>query len=104
MDILIAPARNEGFGRTLVEAMHGRTPGIASAQGGHTEIIRHGETGLLIPPDDIDGFAQAVIELLEDRVRAAAIAATAQRQAATRYRLESHVNALCDVYDGLLAR
>ena len=44
-DMLVAPAVNETFGRTLVEAMLCGTPVVAADDGGHKEIIRHGETG-----------------------------------------------------------
>ena len=48
LDVLVAPAVREAFGRTLVEAMLCGTPVVAADDGGHREIIRHGKTGLLV--------------------------------------------------------
>ena len=54
----------EPFGRVLVEGMLAARPVIATAAGGATEIVRDGETGLLVPPGDADALADAVASLL----------------------------------------
>ena len=64
MDVLLAPAVEEAFGRTLIEAMQLGTAVVASDSGGHREIVRHGDNGLLVPPDDAVAAAQAVASLL----------------------------------------
>jgi glycosyltransferase involved in cell wall biosynthesis len=66
MDVLMVPAVNEGFGRTLVEAMLAGVAVVATDSGGHREIIKHGRTGWLIPPDDVVAFAEAVCQLARD--------------------------------------
>ena len=50
----------EPFGRVVVEGMLARRPVIASDAGGVREIIRHGETGWLVPPGDPAALASAV--------------------------------------------
>lgn len=50
----------EPFGRVVVEGMLARRPVIASDAGGVREIIRHGETGWLVPPGDPAALAAAV--------------------------------------------
>jgi glycosyltransferase involved in cell wall biosynthesis len=101
-DVLLAPAVDEAFGRTLVEAMLVGTPVVAAAVGGHTEIIRHGVTGMLTPADDPRSLAGAAIEILEDPARAAALVHTARPLAVKRYSAESHVAAVQSVYRALL--
>ena len=54
-DVLVAPAVAEGSGRALVEAMLIGTPVVATNDGGHCEIINHGETGYLVPADNPEG-------------------------------------------------
>ena len=56
LDALVVPAVRETFGRTLVEAMLCGTPVVAADDGGHREIIRHGETGFLVQPDNPEAF------------------------------------------------
>jgi len=56
----------EPFGMVLVEAMAWGKVVIASDSGGPREIVRHGETGLLVPPNDPALLAHALIRLIED--------------------------------------
>jgi glycosyltransferase involved in cell wall biosynthesis len=59
--VMVAPSLvPEGFGRMPVEAQAMGTPVIASAIGGHKEIIIDGETGWLVPPDDANAMAAAI--------------------------------------------
>ena len=66
-DMLMAPAINEGHGRTLIEAMLCGVPIVAAASGGHSEVVANGKTGLLVEPGSPQAFAQAVLRLLENR-------------------------------------
>lgn len=53
----------EEFGITAVEAQAAGRPVIAAAAGGALETVRNGETGLLVRPDDVEAFAQAIAEI-----------------------------------------
>lgn len=63
-DLLVMPSLREGFGDPVIEAMALCRPVIASRVGGMVEIVRGGETGLLVPPADPDALAGAIINLL----------------------------------------
>jgi len=102
-DVLVAPALNEPFGRTLVEAMLVGTPVVASSTGGHREIIENRRTGLYPDTDDAEGFAQATLSLLEDPEWADGVAAEAQKQSRKRYSIPFHVEQICAVYSKLLS-
>ncbi|MBZ0278486.1 MAG: glycosyltransferase [Anaerolineae bacterium] len=65
-DIFLLPSLWEGFGLVLLEAMAQQTPVIASTVSAIPEIVADGETGLLVPPRDVDGLAQALTHLLHD--------------------------------------
>ena len=63
--LVVAPSLvPEGFGRVPVEAQAAGTPVVASAIGGHKEIIIDGETGWLVPPDDTAAMAAAMNKAL----------------------------------------
>jgi glycosyltransferase involved in cell wall biosynthesis len=65
-DLLVAPSRNEGLGKALVEAMALGCPVVATRVGGIPTVVADGETGRLVPPEDPGALAQAVAELLGD--------------------------------------
>jgi glycosyltransferase involved in cell wall biosynthesis len=56
----------EGQGVVLVEALINRRPVVASKVGGIVDVIKEGETGLLVPEKDPDAIADAVLRLLEN--------------------------------------
>jgi glycosyltransferase involved in cell wall biosynthesis len=65
-ELLVHPARWEGFGLALLEAMLARLPVLASRVSSIPEIVVDGETGLLVPPDDAAALAGALERLLGD--------------------------------------
>jgi glycosyltransferase involved in cell wall biosynthesis len=57
---VVVPSRREGFGLVAAEAaMSGRAV-IGSRVGGIPDVIRHGVSGLIVEPDDIDGLIHAI--------------------------------------------
>jgi glycosyltransferase involved in cell wall biosynthesis len=65
-DLLVHPARWEGFGLALLEAMLAAKPVVATNVSSIPEIVRDGETGMLVPPDDSAALASAVGHVLDD--------------------------------------
>jgi glycosyltransferase involved in cell wall biosynthesis len=65
-DVLVHPARWEGFGLALLEAMLASLPVVATRVSSIPEIVVDGETGLLVPPDDPSALAAAVNLVLAD--------------------------------------
>lgn len=84
-DVVLVPSRVEPFGNVAVEGGLAGRPVIASSVQGLTEIVEHGHTGLLVPPDDPAALADAVRQLLADWQRAGHLAARAQEQAVRRF-------------------
>lgn len=58
--VVSASTRPEGFGRVIAEAQAMGRPIVATDHGGAREIVRDGETGWLVPPDDADALARAL--------------------------------------------
>jgi len=66
IDILIVPSLNEAVGRVILEAGARGIPSVAAAVGGIPEVVRDGETGLLVKARDAKGMADAALRLLGD--------------------------------------
>lgn len=74
------PSRNEGFGLAPVEAMACGAPVLSSPGGALAEVVADG--GMLLDPDDIDAWADAIARVLTDADFAAALRARARARAA----------------------
>ncbi len=64
--VVAVPSRREGYGVVCAEAMAHGKPVVASAVGGLLDLVRHGETGLLVPPGDAAGLREGLHWLLGD--------------------------------------
>lgn len=64
MDVFVMPSLAESFGIAVVEAMACELPIVASDVGGLREIVLQKETGLCVPPRDVNALANAIQELL----------------------------------------
>jgi glycosyltransferase involved in cell wall biosynthesis len=63
--VYVQPARWEGFGLGVLEAMHAGLPVVATRVSSLPELVADGETGLLVPADDPVGLADAIVEALD---------------------------------------
>ncbi|RDL39926.1 uncharacterized protein BP5553_04266 [Venustampulla echinocandica] len=65
-DIFLHCSITETFGLVVLESMASGVPVIARDEGGPSEIVADGTSGYLVPPSDLDGFVQKVVELGDD--------------------------------------
>ena len=65
-DLLVLPSRLETWGDVLLEAMAYKLPCIGVAGQSMEEIIENGVTGFIVPPEDIEGLAAALSQLLSN--------------------------------------
>lgn len=78
-DLLVWPAVREAYGVAILEAQATGLPVVAGHSGGVADIVRDGETGLLVAEGDPDAFAEAVVSLLHRPRELAQFAANAPR-------------------------
>ena len=92
--ILVLPTRIEGFGLSIVEAMmSGTVPVVSKIKGVTDDIVSHGITGSLIEPDDTEGFADAIVDLLKNPVKLISMSEAARETAAHRYSSQKMLDA-----------
>ena len=103
LDVLVLPSAYEEMGSVLTEAMAAGLPVVASDVGGIPEVVRDGETGLLVPPGDVDALARALDRLVADPELRRRLAAGA-RDRAGRYAWPFLAQRVADVYARVAGR
>ena len=90
----------EPFGRVIIEAMAARRPVVAYDQGGPSEIVASGETGLLVPPGDTTALARGVLALLMDPRMAQRLGEAGRRRVEEVYHIRESTRRI----EGVLVR
>ncbi len=97
-ELLVHPARWEGFGLALLEAMLAAKPVVATRVSAAPELVVDGETGILVSPDDPDALADATIALLDDPARATAMGAAGLARARAEFSVARMAERTARVY------
>ncbi len=92
----------ESFGLTVVEGMAAGTAVIASAVGGIPELMRDGESGLLVPPGNPEALAAALRRLLDNDSLRVQLGRRARQEAHARFGIERTAAELANVLAGLI--
>lgn len=85
MDVLVLSSLSEGSPNVVLEGMAAGLPIVATRVGGVPELVRDGETGLLVEPGDAAGMAEAALALLDDPGRADAMGKAGRATALDEY-------------------
>lgn len=103
-DIVIAPSLWEGLSISVLEAMALAKPIIATNIGSNLELLENGVSGLLVPPEEPDALADAIIALALDPVGASRCGATARDRFESGFTEEAMKGALWAAYYPLLEK
>jgi glycosyltransferase involved in cell wall biosynthesis len=103
LDVLVHPAVRDPFPLALLEGMALGRPIVATAVGGIPEMFVDGESGVLVPPGDIEALAAAVTDLLLNEPRRHAIGQAAASRLAQFYTPQRFAAALCTAFDEAVA-
>lgn len=94
----------EGLGVVLIEALSYAKPVIASAAGGIVDVVRDGETGVLVPPADASALASAIEGLVADPGRAAALGLAGRALVEREYSWPVVISRLVQLYRDVSGR
>jgi glycosyltransferase involved in cell wall biosynthesis len=86
-DVFLAPSLYEPFGMVYLEAMACGKAAVGCDAGGVPEIIQHGQTGILVPPGDVESLAAALGTLVEHPERRQAIGERARQSVLQHFSL-----------------
>lgn len=98
--VCVVPSRSEALGIAALEAMAAGRPVVASAVGGLPEVVRHDETGFLVPPERPDLLAARIAQVLRDAELRRSMGEAALSRAAG-YAAEVMTKSYFDLYDEL---
>ena len=101
MDIFFNPSVTETFGNVTTEAMAAGVPVVAARASGAVGLIEDGVTGLIVPPTDIAGYADAIARIVTEPELRHAMGDAGHAQAA-HYRWDSANQAVLDQYLALM--
>lgn len=102
-DLFVLPSRAEGMSNALLEAMAYGLPCVATKISGNEDLIRHGENGLLVPSENEEKLAEAIVQLVDDEILRRRVGESARRTVETEYSIESIARRYLKLYDTLLA-
>jgi glycosyltransferase involved in cell wall biosynthesis len=103
MDVVVLPSiRSDGVPQVVIQALAMRKPVVASAVGGIPEVIQHQRTGVLVPPNDPQALADAVVRVLRDPQLAATWAQAGGQLIDAHYGLEQMIDRTAAVYTAVL--
>lgn len=103
MDVVVScSAHPEPFGRTVIEAGALGVPVVAFDEGGVSETVVDGETGILVGPGDAEALSGAVLRLLEDGRARERLGRNARRRVESRFSMRRFVGLMDQVYSELL--
>lgn len=92
----------EPFGLVAAEALMRGTAVVASRAGGLENIVRDGETGLLVPPGDPEALASSLVRLLQNQTLAKRLGENGREMARTHLSKETFVTRFLELYERLL--
>ena len=103
LDVAVLSSRSEGLPNAIMEYMAAGRPCVVTDVGGCGELIRHGQNGLLVPPENPSALAEGVVDLFEHPDRAEQFATAARMDISEKYEASVLANRWCEIYENVLA-
>ena len=100
--LFVLPSLWEGMPNAVLEAMSAAKPVVATRVGGVPELVVDGETGILVPPEDPDSLARAIVELLRNNERAQRMGNAGRKRVQKHFSLTAMVSKTDHLYQELL--
>lgn len=100
--VYVLPSYYEGLPTSLLEAMSCGMPSIATDVEGSSELLKHGENGLLVPPRDPKRLAEAITRLLDDEELRKRLGGNARKHIVNNYDWEIITDKMEKVYTSLI--
>jgi glycosyltransferase involved in cell wall biosynthesis len=97
MDVSVLISSSESLSNAILESMAGGVPVVATDVGGNPELVKHGETGLLVPPGDEEKLVETLAHLVRDSNLRSQYAARGRLFARAHF----HIDEVCRQFEQL---
>jgi len=104
IDVYVTSSQTESFGLAIVEAMASGKPVISTRSGGPEEIIVDGSTGRLVPVNDPDTMADAIIELASDQTKRQKMGTNGRRRFEENFTISQYAGSFEELYAALMGK
>jgi glycosyltransferase involved in cell wall biosynthesis len=104
LDLVASASNEESFPPALLEAMAAGLPVVAARTGGARECVLAGETGLLVPPDDVDALAVSIASLVGDGALRRQYGEAGRRRVEEHFSPESQTARIESVYANVVTQ
>ncbi len=102
-DVVLLPSELESFGLSALEAMACAVPVVGSDAGGLPEVVKHTESGFLLPVGDVEGMAARTLEILKDDERRREMGKAGRHRAESLFSADRVVTRYEAMYERVLA-
>lgn len=102
IDVCVLCSVKEGIPLALLEAMASEKPVVATNVGGNPEVVDDGRTGFLVPLNNTDELANAIIKILNDKEIAQKMGEEGYKKARRDFSLESMLQNYMNLYEELM--
>ena len=104
-DVFCSPADHEvGVANVYIEAMACGCPVVAAVTGAAPEVVEDGETGLLVPPNDVGATRAALAAVLRDPKLGERLGSAGRRRAEREFAMDRYLERVLATYERALAR
>ena len=104
LDVFVLSSLREGVPQGVTQALAMEKAVVATDVGGVPELIKHNQTGLLVPPADSKALARVILELLEDREKAKRMGENGRRLVEEKFSQETMIERIENLYQELLKK
>lgn len=103
-DLLLLTSRSEGVPQAVTQALGMGLPVVATAVGGVPELVIHEKTGLLVPPENPQAVAEAMMRLMDDPQLTIRLEQEGRRHALSEFSLDAMLDKTERLFESLLAQ
>ncbi|MEO1208800.1 MAG: glycosyltransferase family 4 protein [Cyanobacteria bacterium J06638_20] len=101
-DLLVLPSQEDNLPNVMLEAMSCATPVVAFDTGGIPDAVIDGETGLLVPPGDLDALAAAILKLVFNEAQRQKLSQNGRQRTLDNYLLVRQAKDYMELFEELV--